>query len=92
MRFAFIVLVGVSELGVWPIEADIPVLRLRSTSCLTVAAWLAVLGVRNALALPATRSVSIEIEGWPVELDGLRIVQVSAIRIGHCWVRVMPGG
>jgi len=49
---------------------------------LAVSALLAALGLRQALAGPVVREVSVPISGLPEALAGLRIVQVSDLHVG----------
>jgi predicted MPP superfamily phosphohydrolase len=84
MGFAFLllVLVGASELVLVWLEPDPALARLRALVCLAGALLLSAVGVRSAVTPPETRRVAVEIEGWPADLDGFRIVQISDVHIG----------
>jgi hypothetical protein len=47
-----------------------------------LALLLGAAGMREALRPPRLRRARFEIEGWPAELDGFRIVQLSDIHFG----------
>lgn len=84
LAFLLLVLVGASDVLLLSIASspDPDILRLRAVGCLGAALALTGVGLRNALGPPGTRRVEITIEGWPAELDGFRIVQISDVHIG----------
>jgi len=56
--------------------------RFRAVGVVALVAPAALLALRQGLALPAVKRIEIQLPGWPVALDGLRIAQISDIHFG----------
>ena len=95
LGFWFLLLLGMwaSELVLWlagtPAQAAVsgvdPATHAARTRALAVVGVVALVGVaalRTGLRLPDVKRVEVELERWPRELDGFRIVQLSDIHIG----------
>ncbi len=60
----------------------VAVARVRALAVVGISLGAGVFGLRNALKPPLGRRVEHWLRGWPRELDGFRIVQISDIHIG----------
>ena len=58
------------------------VARWRAVAVLAAAAALGAVGMWSALAPPRVRRVPLRIPGWPAELDGYELVQLSDLHLG----------
>lgn len=56
--------------------------RVRAFAVVGISVTACLFGLRNALQPPRGRRVEHRLRGWPRELDGFRIVQISDIHIG----------
>ncbi len=56
--------------------------RVRAFAVVGISVSACLFGLRNALQPPRGRRVEHRLRGWPRELDGFRIVQISDIHIG----------
>ncbi len=63
-------------------EPGSPWLRARAGGVLLWAIGLSIVALRSGLGGPVLRRVVFEIDRWPAQLDGYRIVQISDIHIG----------
>ncbi len=56
--------------------------RVRAFAVVGISVTACLFGLRNALQPPRGRRVEHRLRGWPRELDGFRIVQISDMHIG----------
>ena len=95
LGFWFLLLLGMwaSELVLWlagtPAQAAVSgvdpathAARARALAVVGVVALVGAAALRAGLRLPDVKRVAVELERWPRELDGFRIVQLSDIHIG----------
>ena len=95
LGFWFLLLLGMwaSELVLWlagtPAQAAVSgvdpethAARARALAVVGVVALVGAAALRAGLRLPDVKRVEVELERWPRELDGFRIVQLSDIHIG----------
>jgi predicted MPP superfamily phosphohydrolase len=91
--FLLLLLLGASDLGLWltgspalAATADAGAARsasgARAATVLALALFGAAAGLAQALRPPRIRRVRFAIDGWPRELSGYRIVQLSDLHFG----------
>lgn len=56
--------------------------RVSAGAVLLVAAVTCGAGLRSGMRIPGVRRVEIELERWPIALDGYRVAQITDIHIG----------
>ncbi|MGD8859504.1 MAG: metallophosphoesterase, partial [Myxococcales bacterium] len=85
MGASFYLLLGLGVTDAWLAlagDGGLAMARARAAGVVALTGGAVVLGMVSALGLPRVKRVRMEVPGWPRDLSGFRIVQISDIHVG----------